>query len=338
MTALVELFLGRLARARLIEREKEHAALGAEAFLVAGRVPARREAFGREHDEPSAGLGDCVAACLFERAHEGREACAAGSDPRGGFERGVPGVAAFGCCAVAFEGRYHRQAQYLGVSVGEPSAAKELDGLDTPKELRVGLSRPGAGGVFANVAAKGGELAVALHDPIMPCGGEDRGGPSGRADVTARSRTLHCVLRGAAMSGSVRSDNLPIFCGEGLFELVDVAAKRLAFRVVFYLHHEMKVVGHDREWRDFIEAAPLEVKATNDFGEGSRQIVFDEAIWPDFGKCLKALKPLKGHHVEIWRAVVETFEANHADSLPYFSDGAHRAQGPDALNTRVLGD
>ena len=46
MTAFVELLLGWLARARRIEREKEHAALGAELLLVAGRVPARGEAFG----------------------------------------------------------------------------------------------------------------------------------------------------------------------------------------------------------------------------------------------------------------------------------------------------
>ena len=161
MTALVQLFSRRLARARLVEREKEHAALGAEALLVAGRVPAKGSAFRREHDEFSARLGDCVAASLFERAHEGGEPCAAGADSRCGFERGVPSVVALGGGAVSLEGRYDGQAQYFGVAVGEPLAAEKLDRLDALKEAGVGLARPGADGVFANVAAKSGKLAVA---------------------------------------------------------------------------------------------------------------------------------------------------------------------------------
>ena len=78
------------------------------------------------------------------------------------------------------------------------------------------------------------------------------------------------------------------------------------------------MVGHDGEGRDFIEAAPLEMKAFYGLGEGLCQIVFYEALGPDLGKRLKPLKPFKGNHIEIGRLVVKSFEANHGDILPYY--------------------
>lgn len=319
MTALVQLFSRRLARARLVEREKEHTALGAEALFVAGRVPARGKAFGREHDEFSACLGDRVAASFFERAHEGGEPCAAGTDSRCGFERGVPSVAALGGGAVSFEGRYDGQAQYFGVAVGEPLAAEKLDRLDALKEAGVGIARPGAGGVFANVAAKSGELAVAFHDPVMPGGLED----VARLRATLRRRAVCKTLsrrvggRRVVLVGGL-ADSLPIRGSEGFRELAYQHAKGYAVWRGLYLHHQMKVIWHDGEGRDLIEAAPLEMEELYDLCEGTRQIVFDEPLRPYFGKRLKPLKPFKGDHIEIWRFVVETFEANHDNSLPYF--------------------
>ena len=321
MTALVQLFSRRLARARLVEREKEHAALGAEALFVAGRVPARGKAFGREHDELSAGLGDRVAASFFERAHECREPSTAGADSRGGFDRGVPGVAVLGGCAVALEGRYDGHAQYRGVAVGKPSAAEKLHRLYALEKPRVGFSRPCARGVFANVAAKGGELALALHDPVMPGGLED----VARLRATLRRRAVcrTCTRAvGEARDGVLRvgglADSFPICGSEGFRELAYQYAKSYAIGRGLYLHHEVDVVGHDGEWRDFIEAAPLEMKAFYGLGEGLCQIVFYEAFGPDLGKRLKPLKPFKGNHVEIGRLVVKSFEANHGDILPYY--------------------
>lgn len=317
MTAFVQLFSCRLARARLVEREKEHAALGAEALFVAGRVPAKGKAFRREHDELSAGLGDRVAASLFERAHEGGEPCTAGADSRGGFDRGVPGVAVLGGCAVAFEGRYDGHAQYRGVAVGKPSAAEKLHRLYALEKPRVGFSRPCARGVFANVAAKGGELAVALHNPVMPGGGENL-----KAVAAAFGKTL--ALYGGWAPGGVllrraaALHNPPIFFREFARELPYENRQRFLDRDIFYLHHQMKVVGHDGEGRDFIEAAPLEMKAFYGLGEGLCQIVFYEALGPDLGKRLKPLKPFKGNHIEIGRLVVKSFEANHGDILPYY--------------------
>ena len=316
MTAFVQLFSCRLACARLVEREKEHAALGAEALFVAGRVPAKGKAFWREHDEFSAGLGDRVAASLFERAHEGGEPCAAGADSRGGFERGVPSVAALGGGAVSLEGRYDGQAQYFGVAVGEPLAAEKLDRLDALKEAGVGLARPGAGGVFANVAAKGGELAVALDDPVMPGGFED----VARLRATLRRRAVCKTLSRRVVLVGGLADSLPIRGSEGFRELAYQHAKGYAVWRGLYLHHQMKVVGHDGEGRDFVEASPFEMKGFYDLDEGSRKIVFDEAIRPDSGKRLQPLKPLKGHHIEVWRFVIETFEANHGDILPNYSE------------------
>ena len=68
MAAVVEFPARRLARGRLVEREEEHAPGGAEALLLARRVPTRAEAFGRQHDQPAARAGDGVAVGLFKRA------------------------------------------------------------------------------------------------------------------------------------------------------------------------------------------------------------------------------------------------------------------------------
>lgn len=159
MAAVVEFLARRLARGRLVERKEEHAPGGAEALLLARRVPTRAEALGRQHDQPAARAGDGVAAGLFKRAHEGRDARPSGADARGRFDEGVPFGRAFGGRTVALERHENRQIQERAVAVGEPAAAEELDGRDLLKEAGVRAAQGGARRVFADVAAKGGELA-----------------------------------------------------------------------------------------------------------------------------------------------------------------------------------
>ena len=154
VAARVELFLRRQSRVGGVKRKEEHAALGAELLLVARRMPACAEAFGREDDECSAGLGDGVADGFLKRAHESRDACAARADARG-----------FG----------ENRRGLLGVDCG-------CAGVDA--------TRPRAGGVFFDVASKGGELPGFLDDPIVPVFFENRVCRPEVTDAAATRKTL----------------------------------------------------------------------------------------------------------------------------------------------------
>ena len=168
MAAVVEFCACRLAGRRLVKREKEHAPLGAEAFLLTRRMPTRAEAFGREDNQGTARTGDGVSAGLFKRAHEGRNARSAWPDALGFREERVPFVRAFRRCAMPLERHEDGQAQKCVVAVGEPPAVEKRDFAHAPEILRVGAAFPGARGIFANVAAKGGELSHFLDNPIVP--------------------------------------------------------------------------------------------------------------------------------------------------------------------------
>ena len=69
MAALIEHLARWFAGGGFVERKEEHAALGAEPFLPARRMPSRGKSFRRKHDPFAARLGDGVAASLFKRAH-----------------------------------------------------------------------------------------------------------------------------------------------------------------------------------------------------------------------------------------------------------------------------
>jgi len=141
MAAVVEFLARRLSRGRLVEREVEHASGGAEPLLLARRMPPRREALRREHDESAAGARDRVSAGLFERAHEGRDAGPAGPDSRGGGDEGVPVGRVLGGRAVSLERHEHGQFEQRAVAVGEPAAAEEVDGRDLLEEEK-GANQP----------------------------------------------------------------------------------------------------------------------------------------------------------------------------------------------------
>ena len=67
MAALIEHLARWLAGGGFVERKEEHAALGAEALLLARRMPSRGESFRRKHDPFTASLG---AALQREKALE----------------------------------------------------------------------------------------------------------------------------------------------------------------------------------------------------------------------------------------------------------------------------
>lgn len=330
MAAVVEFLARRLARGRLVERKEEHAPGGAEALLLARRVPTRAEALGRQHDQPAARAGDGVAAGLFKRAHEGRDTDSSGADARGRFDEGVPFGRAFGGRTVALEGHENRQIQERAVAVGEPAAAEELDGRDLLKEAGVRAAQGGARRVFADVAAKGGELALFLDNPIVPGGVEDRAERGrfaalaarwrGRATRKTRCAAPTCMVwasraigrggKGFACRG-VGRDNLPIGIAQGLGELADENPQRDAVGNRANLEEKVKMIGHDHERRNLFAAAPLQMKAPNGRRERAGDRVFDGAIGPNFGKRSQPLETLQGDHVEIRRLVVEASETAH---------------------------
>ena len=90
MAPFIESLSRGLVSGSLVEGKKEHASLGAEALLLARRMPSCGESFWRKHDPFAARLGDGVAASLFKRAHECGNACAAWPDPGGRRQKGIP--------------------------------------------------------------------------------------------------------------------------------------------------------------------------------------------------------------------------------------------------------
>ena len=316
MATVVEHLLGRLVGVGLVERKKEHAPLCAKPLLLSRRVPTRAKAFRRENYPLSAAFGDGVSACLFERAHEGRNSRASRSDSRGRGDKGFPLRRALRGRAVAFNRHEHRKREERVVSVCEPFAFEEAYAAYRAEELRVGSSKGGPLWVFANVAAKGGELAITLDDPIVPRRGE-YGRWRGRATAQhpggrdTRERVRLWRLSGYA-GRRVRGDNLPIGCAKGFGELADYYAEGHAIWSGLYLHQQVNVIWHDNEGRYRLYAAPFEMEAFNRAFEGSRDVAFDKAaIVADLREIGEAVKSLERHHVEEWRLVVEVEEVSH---------------------------
>lgn len=316
MAAVVEHLFSRLVRVGLVERKKEHTSLCAKPLLLSRRMPTGTEAFGRENYPLSAAFGDGVSASLFERAHEGRDSRAARSDSRGRGNGGFPLRRALRGRAVALDRHEHRKRKESVVSVGEPFVAKEADAANRAEKLCVVASKGGSLRVFANVAAKGGKLAITLDDPIVPRRGEygrwrRRATAQHPGGCDTRERVGLWRLLGFA-GRRVRGDYLPIDCAKGFRELADYHAKGHAIWRGLYLHHQVDVIGHYHEGRYRLYATPFEVEAFDNAFEGSRDVAFDKAaIVADSREIGEAVKPLERHHVEERRLVVEIEEASH---------------------------
>ena len=316
MASVVEHLFRRLVRVGLVERKKEHATLCAKPLLLSRRVPTSAEAFWRENYPLSATFGDGVPASLFERAHEGRDSRAAWSNSRSSGNGIFPLRRTLRGRSMAFNRHEHWKRKERVVSVCEPFATKEADAANRPEELCVAAAKGGPLGVFANVAAKGGELAIALDDPIVPRGGEywrrrGRAAAQHPGGGNARERVGRGWLSGFARR-RVCGDNLPIDCAKGLGELADYHAKGHAIRRGLYLHQQVNVIGHDHEGRYRLNAAPFEVEAFNHAFEGSRDVASDKAaIVADLREIGDSVKSLERHHVEERRLVVEIEEASH---------------------------
>lgn len=268
MAAVVEHFSGGLMGRGFVEREEEHSSVCAEAFLFSRRMPARRESLRRENDSGAAGFDDGVAACLFERAHEGGDAGSAGSNARSGGNKGVPFRRTRLRRAVAFDRNENGEGEKVAVSVCEPFAAEKGDASNLAEEARVAAAEGGARRVFADIASEGGELAVAFDYPVVPFGLEDRRrrrrAAAQHPGFSDDAPTLRRRAGGDAQSFArcrVCGNNPPVVGSKCFHELADNYAKRHPVRSWLYLYHQVDVVGHDHKRRDFLDAPPFAVEA-----------------------------------------------------------------------------
>ena len=121
------------------------------------------------------------------------------------------------------------------------------------------------------------------------------------------------VLRQAAVAAC----NTPILFRKCARKLPDQNGERLSRQDIFYLHHQVDVVGHYHVGRYRLNAAPFEMETFDDFFKGSRYGAFDKAaIVADLREIGETVKSLERHHVEERRLVVEIEEASH---IAYFT-------------------
>lgn len=303
MTTFIESRVIAFAGVGRVEREKEHSPSCAEALFYSRRVPPFAESFGRENDEASASIGDCVAAFFFAWAHEGSDSRASRPDTlccRG--ER--PPFARVGNeLARAFERRYYRKVKERRVAVGEPFAPAELDGRHATKEALVFLAEMGADRVFFDVAPEGGELAAFFDDPVVPRFFKD----VRRSGAGAPLRRTRRVLRKAASAAQ-----FPV-CGSKRFrKLAHQYAERHRLFNILDFYQKVDVVGHNDEGRDFVEASPFKMKASDNGIEGFSDFIFNKAGRSDLGKRFHTLERFQGDHIKVRRFVIKTVKASHA--------------------------
>ena len=303
MTAVVE---GRgiaFVRVGRVEREKEHSSCRAEALFYSRRVPSFAESFGREDDEASASFGDCVAAFLFACAHESADAGAAGSDAGGRRGESPPFARVGNELARTLERRYYRKVEKRRVAVGEPFASAELDGRDSAEKAFVFLAEISARRVLFDVLPEGSELALLLDDPIVPRFFKD----VRRSGAGAPLRRTRRVLRKAASAAQ-----FPVCSSKRFRKLAHQYAERHRLFHILDFYQEVDVVGHNDEWRDFVEASPFKVKASDNGIEGLGDFIFNKAGRSDLGKRFRTLERFQGDHIKVRRFVIKTKKPSHA--------------------------
>ena len=339
MAPFIESLSRGLVSGSLVEGKKEHASLGAEALLLARRMPSGSESLRREDNPFSAGLRDCVAAFFFEGAHECGNSCTAGADAGGTGNEVVPfSRAGFGC-AMPFDGLKHGQFEDVGVTIGEPLVAEKSHAPYCAEELCVALAQRGAHRVFSNVASKCRELPVSLDDPIMPVFVDDVAGwcfaalaaslrrragrNTRRAGRNTRRAGRNTRRAGRALRGVARcrvcGNDPPVFVAQCFRQLVHDYAECHAIGRGFYLDHQMNVVGHYDEGRNWFDAPPFLMKCADDSLErNGNDVAHEKPVFCDSRKVGKPRQALERHHVEERCLVVKIEESGHRDSIADF--------------------
>ena len=322
-----------------IGREVEHPTLGAKTLLLRARVPALAEALHRKHDQRTADLRDLVAGRLLKRAQEGGEARAPGADSRRRGQEGLGGAnrlcgfAGRRACGALGRGRRQgpwppvaldrhdlRQLQQLLVAVGPVGGAAPLDPARLGEEAPVGAAAGVARRVFEDVFAEGGELALLLHDPIVPLRVEDgrRGGLAGCRACGPGGRRRRAALQ-----------DPPVGPVEPLAQVAHHHRERNRLLHRRELHEQVQVVRHHHVRRHALHRAPEARPADDLLLEGfGHRIGLDPALLGDSGEgrrrraALQNLRrrrvalqnpggPFQRDHVEEGTLVVEARKTAH---------------------------
>ena len=299
MTTFIESRVIAFASASRVEREKEHSPCCAEALFYSRRVPSFAESIGREDDEASAGLGDCIAAFLFAGTHEGSDACASRTDALRRRGERPPFVRVRVELARTFERRYYRKVEKRRVAVGEPFALAELDGRYTIKEALVFLAEISALRVFFDVAPERGELAAFFDNPVVPRFFKD----VRRSGAGAPRR----VLRKAASAAQ-----FPVCSSKRFRKLAHQYAESNRLFNILDFYQKVDVVGHYDKRRDFVEASPFKMKVSDNGIEGFGDFIFNKAGRSDFGKRFRFLERFQGDHIKVRRFVIKIKKTSHA--------------------------
>ena len=303
MTTFIESRVIAFASASRVEREKKHSPCCAEALFYSRRMPSFAESFGREDDEASSGLGDCVAAFLFAWAHEGSDSRASRSDAFCRCGERSPFARVGNELARAFERRYYRKVKERRIAVGEPFAPAELDGSDATKEALVFLAEMCADRIFFDVAPECGELSAFFNNPVVPRFFKD----VRRSGAGAPLRRTRRVLRKAASAAQ-----FPVCSSKRFRKLAHQYAESNRLFHILDFYQEVDVVGHNDEGRDFVEASPFKMKVSDNGIEGFGDFIFNKAGRSDLRKRFRTLERFQGDHIKVRRFVIKTKKTGHA--------------------------
>ncbi len=195
----------------------------------------------------------------------------------------------------------HRQIKNRQIAVSKPLAAKERNLANPAKILAILPPQPSPLRVLANVTRKGRELALLLHNPIMPIPLEDRGdgGGRGRPRKTLASRTLFCGAGQFCGAGPVRHHPVlrhhpaglvrrhpglprhsPVFHRQRLHQLVNVAPQRHLIARILDANEQVNVIGHDHKAIYRPKPPPLRGEFANHPRECLCDFIFNKAALP----------------------------------------------------------
>ena len=227
---------------------------------------------------------------------------------------------------MALERHEHRQTKEICVAVGEPFAPQEGDAPHGAEEARIPAAQGGAPGILLDVAAKGGKLPVALHDPIVPLLFEDwrrrghgtsRRRRGGRNTWRSARNATGDNMRGGARCRVCGNDS-PVSIAQGFRQLAHDHAQRDAIGRGLDLDQQMDVVRHHNEGRYLVKAAPFQMECANGFLEGRRDgVAHNLPIVANRGEIGNAGQPFERYHIEIRRFVIEVEKPRHGDIITY---------------------